>query len=69
MRVYILYIYIYIYNMYIYILTCYMKMLKLVFKGDVNSDFLNEKIHILYCSNTTEKPFNLFGFCIFHVQV
>lgn len=55
--------------MYIYILTCYMKMLKLVFKGDVNSDFLNEKIHILYCSNTTEKPFNLFGFCIFHVQV
>lgn len=27
----------------IYILTCYMKMLKLVFKGDVNNDFLNEK--------------------------
>lgn len=29
--------------MYIYILTCYMKMLKLVFKGNVNSDFLNKK--------------------------
>lgn len=27
----------------IYILTCYMKMLKSVFKSDVNSDFLNEK--------------------------
>lgn len=51
----------------IYILTCYMKMLKLVFKGNVNNDFLNEKIHILYCSNATEKPFNFFGSCIFHV--
>lgn len=44
-----------------------MKMLKLVFKGNVNNDFLNEKIHILYCSNATEKPFNFFGSCIFHV--
>lgn len=44
-----------------------MKMLKLVFKSNVNSDFLNEKIHILYRSNATEKPFNFFRSCIFHV--
>lgn len=44
-----------------------MKMLKSVFKGDVNSDFLNEKYIFCIVLMQREKPFNLLGSCIFHV--
>lgn len=46
-----------------------MKMLKLVFKGDVNNDFLNEKKYIfcIVLMQQKKKTFNFFGSCIFHV--
>lgn len=43
-----------------------MKRLKLVFKGDVNSDFLNEK-YIFCIVLTQQKSLLISGVCIFHV--